>query len=323
MQVVIDPPKGWAAAHRGRTRPLVYDCFPFFQELDILEIRLAELYDVVDFFILGEARETFQGASKPLYFQENRARFAPYLDKICTVTVAGSDDPGPYRARRYDATKSRRSPAWTRQGAQRNALIAGLADARPDDWVLLSDLDEIPRGRVVGRVAQDPVFRRGVHIFENDYFKYALDRRRVGEPWCGARMLERRAVRTMQDVRMLRHEPHQKSIAPWLTWRSRTMLETRALVFPQRIPDAGWHLTWIGEIESNLYKARSLSGGKGADLTDEELRARFRRIYTGERDEAGEEYEIAPLADLPKAVREHPERYAHLMSEALMREAVG
>ena len=45
----------------------VIDCFPFFNELDLLEIRLNELKDVVDVFVLTEAPFTFTGREKPLF----------------------------------------------------------------------------------------------------------------------------------------------------------------------------------------------------------------------------------------------------------------
>ena len=59
----------------------------FFNELDVLEIRLAELDPVVDVFIIAEAAKTHSGEHKPLYFQENRERFAPWLDKIRHIVV--------------------------------------------------------------------------------------------------------------------------------------------------------------------------------------------------------------------------------------------
>ena len=40
---------------------MVYDCFQFFNELDILKIRLHVLSDVVDRFVISEATETFSG----------------------------------------------------------------------------------------------------------------------------------------------------------------------------------------------------------------------------------------------------------------------
>ena len=67
--------------------PKVYDCFTFFNELDLLEVRLNELDGVVDRFVLCESPYTFRGQPKPLVFQENRARFARFLPKIEHVVV--------------------------------------------------------------------------------------------------------------------------------------------------------------------------------------------------------------------------------------------
>ena len=54
---------------------MVYDCFQFFNELDILKLRMHVLDDVVDKFVISEATVTFSGEKKPLYFQENREMF--------------------------------------------------------------------------------------------------------------------------------------------------------------------------------------------------------------------------------------------------------
>jgi beta-1,4-mannosyl-glycoprotein beta-1,4-N-acetylglucosaminyltransferase len=65
----------------------IYDCFTFYNELDLLELRLQELYDHVDHFVLVEANRTFQNNSKPFYFGENQHRFARYMDKIIHIQV--------------------------------------------------------------------------------------------------------------------------------------------------------------------------------------------------------------------------------------------
>src|SRR5271165_7084860 len=89
---------------------MIVDCFTFFDEFDVLEIRLKELSSVVDRFVLAEARQTFQGSPKPLYFQENAARFRPFLNKIehLIVDLPETDDP------------------WVREGCQRNALKGAI-----------------------------------------------------------------------------------------------------------------------------------------------------------------------------------------------------
>ncbi|MBQ2282203.1 MAG: N-acetylglucosaminyltransferase, partial [Kiritimatiellae bacterium] len=61
---------------------MIYDCFSFFNELDILELRLETLAPVVDYFVIVEADKTHAGAAKPLVFEQNKELFAKYLPKI-------------------------------------------------------------------------------------------------------------------------------------------------------------------------------------------------------------------------------------------------
>src|SRR4030042_2627609 len=65
----------------------IYDCFPFHNELDLLEVRLHELYDVVDYFVLSESTRTHSGQFKPLYYKMNKPRFERFKDKIIHVIV--------------------------------------------------------------------------------------------------------------------------------------------------------------------------------------------------------------------------------------------
>ena len=60
----------------------VFDVFPFFNELDLLEIRLNVLDPYVDFFVLSEGTKDFQGSDKVLYYKENKDRFEKFNHKI-------------------------------------------------------------------------------------------------------------------------------------------------------------------------------------------------------------------------------------------------
>lgn len=114
---------------RGRT----FDCFLFHNELDVLEIRLATLYDHVDHFVLVEARETHAGQPKPLHFDDNKERFAPYLNKVRHVVI---DKFPEFEGSVYDK-------AWARERFQRDACMTALHDAEPNDVVIIGDADEI------------------------------------------------------------------------------------------------------------------------------------------------------------------------------------
>ena len=108
---------------------MVYDSFQFFNELDILYMRMNILSDVVDRFVVVESTVTFSGDAKPLYFEENREMFRDFEDRIIHVVV--DDTP-------MDCD------AFTRDHHQKCAVKRGLAGCGPDDIVIFSDVDEIP-----------------------------------------------------------------------------------------------------------------------------------------------------------------------------------
>lgn len=126
--------------------PCVFDCFPFNNELDILEIRLNELYDVVDRFIIVEAKETHSGKPKELVFNANLKRFEKFLNKITYLVIEKFPD---YL---YKASGSDSDNNWARERYQRDYIMEGLKDCQPNDLVIISDCDEIPKASVVNAI---------------------------------------------------------------------------------------------------------------------------------------------------------------------------
>ena len=77
--------------HPSSNDILIYDFFIFNNELDLLEIRLYELYDYVNLFLIAESNRTLSGKAKPFYLKDNWARFTRYHDKIHRIEVSLSD----------------------------------------------------------------------------------------------------------------------------------------------------------------------------------------------------------------------------------------
>ena len=117
---------------------MIFDCFTFFNELDLLEIRLHTLKDVVDKFVIAEATRTHTGKPKELVFDKNRSRFAEFKDKIVHVVV---DNLLPEE----EVSKDSYNLPWINENRQRNALIKGLSNVDDGDVIIVSDVDEIPR----------------------------------------------------------------------------------------------------------------------------------------------------------------------------------
>lgn len=119
---------------------MVYDCIPFFNELDILKLRMQIMAPYVDFFVIEEASVTFSGEQKRMIFAENRQLFAEFETKIRYVAVEDSPMEG--------------VTTHERDKYQKNQLIRAMSDCRPEDIIIFSDVDEIPKPETLVRIIE-------------------------------------------------------------------------------------------------------------------------------------------------------------------------
>lgn len=122
---------------------------PFFNELDVLEIRLKELWNTVDYFVIAESNLSHSGKPKEYIFEKNKDRFSNYMSKIRHIKVDDMPDT---------------NDSWVREKFQRKALERGLYDASPEDIVIVADCDEIARAEIIEMIKTD----------ENDWDRYIL-----------------------------------------------------------------------------------------------------------------------------------------------------
>ena len=139
---------------------MVFDCFTFFNELDLLEFRLRLLSDVVDKFVICESNYTHSGKPKPYYFDENKSRYAKWIDKIIYLPVEQSID-----GLNFDKVKSYTPTdgSWKLENEQRMALLYAAEIMKDNDLVLVGDLDEIPDPRAVTALKQSDIIIDGVN----------------------------------------------------------------------------------------------------------------------------------------------------------------
>lgn len=213
---------------------MVYDCFQFFNELDILKIRLNVLAPVVDRFVISEATETFSGIKKPLYYEENKELFAAFQDRIIHVVV----DDTPQGDTHY------------RDTFQKNAVTRGLKDCTDDDIVIFSDLDEIPNPDKIREILQDFQADRIYHFAQRLFYCY-LNMEEVSgsllsyagefegvaqKKWIGTKMLSYRLLREQNLLLGELRFPERKEIGI-------------------RVDDGGWHFGYMGgNGEKNVAK---------------------------------------------------------------------
>ena len=115
---------------------MLVDAFMFYNELDILELRLETLDKYVDKFVLVEAEVNHVGGPKKLFFEENKDRYVKWLPKIIHVVVTADEAP------------TDENP-WSREKFQRNCIKRGLATIPDDATVMISDVDEIPNMNII------------------------------------------------------------------------------------------------------------------------------------------------------------------------------
>ena len=235
----------------------IFDCFTFFNELDLLEIRLHEHAPVVNRFVLAEATRTHTGHPKPLYFQENRSRFAPFLDRITHVVVDDLPLGGVLEA---DNVR--------RENHQRNALARGLGNARPNDYVIVSDVDEIIRAQAIREAVRRLGIIPAVHLFELRWFYYFLNFERPRSwIWNGPRMGRMRHAWTPQGLRSIHppydstaqgpsdiHPPDDRNLFRRIRWMRCTYGRTMDYTVHR---NAGWHFSYMGGIAAIIKKLES------------------------------------------------------------------
>ncbi len=208
----------WLRGIKPETRR-IYDCFPFFNELEMLELRCHELYDQVDKFVLVEATRTFQSTPKPLYFQENRERFKAFGDKIIYVVVDDlpvSDDP------------------MENEIHQRDSLRRGLTGCADYDIIMVSDVDEIPTKEAIAYYRNNQLY--DLRKLDQKFFYYFINCL-ASVPWDLAFISSYHSVKNNN-----------------LTKLRKTKVKPNKI-----IRNGGWHFSYLGGVEQIISKIEAFA----------------------------------------------------------------
>lgn len=204
---------------------MIVDAFMFYNEFNVLELRLELLDNYVDRFVIVESEVNHVGGPKELFFQNNRERYSRWAHKITHVVVTAEESP--------------KDPSpWAREKYQRHCILRGLEGVPDAAVVMISDVDEIPdMTKVRWDSLPHPVC--SVHMW---LFIYSLDYICETEPWFGTVITNAELVR--------RFGPNHFRDNRWN--------------FPG-FKYSGWHLSSFGDEKHVLNKlktyAHALDGG--------------------------------------------------------------
>lgn len=207
----------------------IYDCFTFYNEFDLLDLRIAEMYDHVDYMVLVEANHTFQNEPKHFNFK-HRMKEYEHLDKLIYIGVEDmplSPDP------------------WTNERHQRDSIMLALDEAADDDLIIISDIDEILRPSTIAQLRQGTSqiygFRLPLFNFKYNYMLVTQDCYSV---WNGA--IKKGLLESPEDFRRQRHTLNT------LGWQ---YSDSTVSI----IEHAGWHFTYLGGDDFARNKIRSFA----------------------------------------------------------------
>lgn len=259
---------------------MTYDCFIFFNELDLLEIRLNTLDAVVDKFVLVEATKTFTNKDKPLHYAENKVRFEKFAHKIIHIVVDTYPE--------FDT-------AWTFEYHQRNSIVRGLTECVGTDTLLISDLDEIPNPKSILKYKDTP----GVKIFKQKMFYYYVNNINIMRPYWVDLATKMLSYKEFKD----------KNIS----------IEKTRFLKGELVHEGGWHFSYLGGAEAIALKIKSFAHQEFNSEEYINTVKIKERIESGEDLFSGggtNQYAAVPLDDsFPPYIVKNQEKFKRLIRE--------
>ena len=203
----------------------IFDCFSYWDEDLLLDLRLNILNDYVDFFVIAEGDKTWQNNAKILKF--NISKFPKFKHKIIYLPVTNMPDgDDPYKRENY----------------QRNYLKNGFEKASDNDIILISDLDEIPNPKKIKQFDSSMKFA----VFQQKLFYYKMNLISKNYPkWLGTRICVKKYLKSPQWLRELK-------------FKKRPFWRIDKLRLNNILTDGGWHFCNLKNAENLSYKYKNL-----------------------------------------------------------------
>lgn len=275
----------------------LYDIFTFFDELDLLEIRLNMLTDFVDYFVIVECAETFSGRPKPLVFEQNKARFKKFEKKIIHYVV--KNVPTSKTDLRTRLKNKKMSPLdreiitnaltsdnvpkgqlhWLKEFYQKESIKQPLAGLHDDDVCFVSDVDEIWDPQAAVDYRQDDVFK-----LRQDVYAYYFDNR-SNERWAGTLVTK------------------YKNIKNGCLNHLRTVSKTKYVY----VKNGGWHFTNMGGADKIRKKLESYGH---QEFNNDEIKSQIEEKIRSNQDFVGRKFKFwTDEGGLPGYIKDHKKKY--------------
>ena len=225
----------------------IFDCFMYFDEEMVLEVRLNTLDKFVDYFVIVESKFTHKGDPRDLKF--NHKKFEKFKNKIIyliyeqeakEIEIVKPDDDENEKSRKYILN------AIFRENGQRNYIEKGLEYAGEDDIILISDVDEIPN---LLNLDFNQVNEK-IILFKQDMFYYKFNLHLANVIWTGTKGCKKKYLITPQWLRNVKDRKY-----PF--YRIDTIFSKNKYKSVKYIEVGGWHFTNIKTAREIQHKLKS------------------------------------------------------------------
>tara|TARA_B100000579_G_scaffold432349_1_gene449019 strand:+ start:3261 stop:4154 length:894 start_codon:yes stop_codon:yes gene_type:complete len=295
----------------------IFDCFMYFDEDLILDLRLNYLNKYVDKFIIVESRYNHKGEKREPKFKIDN--FMRFKNKIKYILIE-NEPLGIEKIFENDNDEEKSGKfinnASKRENFQRNAINEGLNDASDNDWIIISDLDEIPNleKKDLKKISSHLVF------FKQQMLYYKFNLLLENYPWIGSRACKKKYLKSPQWLRNIKTKPY-----PW--WRIDAYFSKNKYIKIKILEEGGWHFSYIKNPEDVEKKLRSYLHHREYDLNPlglkkiKEMMAERKTIYNLKVDmrknkfDKGNKLKKIDLDSLPSYISENKNKFINWIEE--------
>jgi beta-1,4-mannosyl-glycoprotein beta-1,4-N-acetylglucosaminyltransferase len=280
---------------------MIIDTFPFNKDFNTLKIRLSELYDVVDLFVVAESAYTHTGKKKPLYLSENLHQFSKFSSKIKIVS----------NKRKYLTLNPR-----VREARQRELITRYLKSMKltKKDLIIHSDCDEIPRGKTIADIKKTnttcnillelSAYSTRLNLYEGQWTRGRV----VSGDLFKSIAKMRQDIFLFSHLDLRRHNFPLIQISDFFSHRYFGLWNLPQIVWKKPditvIKNGGWHFNNLFKLDQIIEKIESSSH---KEWNTEETKTKiFERHRLGQDVYTGKQFKIMPLdQSFPQCINEN------------------
>ena len=227
----------------------IFDCFMYFDEETVLDLRLNILDKYVDYFVIVESSFTHKGDKRDLKF--NHQKFKKFKDKLIYITY--DEEPSEIAKNQVNEKDDNAIKSWKyienailRENGQRNQILKGLEFAKNDDLILISDVDEIPNLENF-----DPSnIPEKIILFKQDMFYYKFNLKLPNLEWTGTKGCKKKFLKSPQWLRNIKDRKY-----PF--YRFDTFFSDTKFIDIKIILNGGWHFSNLKTASEIEFKLKS------------------------------------------------------------------